>query len=87
VGRHASTWTLMVGGSGASSPAAAKMAAYVRKRYEAGDKAEPLLDLAKWCANNQLFTQAEDELERLLVRAPDNAAAKKALERIRARKK
>ncbi|MBM4041641.1 MAG: CAP domain-containing protein [Planctomycetes bacterium] len=87
VGRCGSTWTLLTGGAAASSAAAAKMPAYVRKRYEAGERPEPLLELAKWCANNQLFTQAEDELERLLALAPDHAAAKKALERIRSRKR
>jgi hypothetical protein len=87
VGRCRDSWTLMVGGSSLGNPAASKMGAYVRKRYEAGEKPEALLDLAKWCANNQLFTQAEDELERLLVLEPKNAAAEKALERIRSRKR
>ena len=59
---------------------------FTTDHYEAGDKPEPLLELSKWCASNQLYTQAEDELERLLVLAPDNEVAKKALERIRSRK-
>jgi len=87
VGRCADTWTLLMGGAGAASPAASRMAAYVRKRYEAGDKPEPLLELARWCAANQLLVQAQDELERLLVLAPDNEVARKAIERMRSRKR
>jgi hypothetical protein len=86
VGRGGSKWTLMIGGASMGSIATNKMAAYVRKRYEAGERPEALLELAKWCAANQLVTQAQDELERLLALAPDNEAAKKALERIRGKK-
>ena len=86
VGRCRDTWTLMMGGSSLGNPATNKMAAYVRKRYEAGEKPDLLLELGKWCANNQLFTQAQDELERLVALAPDNEAAKKAMERVRTRK-
>ncbi|MBM4032672.1 MAG: CAP domain-containing protein [Planctomycetes bacterium] len=86
VGRGGTKWTLLMGGSSMGAPATNKMAAYVRKRYEAGDKPEALLELAKWCAANQLATQARDELQRLLLLAPDNEAAKEALERIRAKK-
>lgn len=86
VGRAASTWTLMVGGSRIANPRTDKMATYVRRRYEAGDKAEALFELAKWCASVQLLVQAQDELERVVALDPNHEAAKKALERLRARK-
>ncbi len=86
VGRCRDKWTLMVGGSRAANPRADRMAAYVRRRYEAGEKPEALLDLAKWCASNQLLAQAQDELERLLAIEPAHDGAKKALERLRTRK-
>lgn len=86
VGRAADKFTLLTGGSSMGNPATNKMATYVRKRYEAGERPELLLELGKWCVNNQLFTQAQDELERLVALAPDNEAAKKALERVRSRK-
>lgn len=87
VGRAGERWTLMTGGSSMGNPAANKMAQYVRKRYEAGEKPDLLFELAKWCASNQLLVQAEEELVRLLVLAPDHEGAKKALERMRARKR
>ncbi|HPD13331.1 MAG TPA: CAP domain-containing protein [Planctomycetota bacterium] len=86
VGRAGSTWTLMVGGSRITSPRTDKMATYVRRRYEAGERAEALFELAKWCASVQLLTQAQDELERVVALDPNHEAAKKALERLRARK-
>ncbi len=86
VGHHGDKWTLMVGGSRMANPRGDRMAGYARRRYEAGEKPEALFDLAKWCASNQLFAQAQDELERLLALQPDHEAAKKALDRLRTRK-
>lgn len=86
VGRARDKWTLLVGGSRMGNPRGERMAAYVRRRYEAGERPEALFDLAKWCVSNQLLVQAEDELERAVALAPDNEGAKKALERIRTRK-
>jgi len=86
VGRCKETWTLMVGGSKMTGVTATNMAKYVRRRYEGGDDAPKLFLLAKWCAENKLLIQAQDELERVVALDPKNEDAKKALERIRARK-
>jgi hypothetical protein len=89
VGRRKSTWTLMMGSPKPGGPNATKMAQYVRKRYEAGEDAAKLFDLAKWCAAapTQLLTQAQDELERVLALDPKNEQAQKALDRMRGKKK
>lgn len=83
VGRCGSKWTLMMGGSRMSGATAIKMAHYVRRRYLAADDADKLFDLARWCADNRLLTQAQDELERLLALDADHEPARKALERMR----
>ena len=85
VGRCQNKWTLMMGGSRMSGALAGKMAQYVRRRYEAGESIEKLLDLAKWASDNKLVTQAQDELERVLLLDPKNEQAKKALDRIRSK--
>jgi len=87
VGRCRNTWTLMMGGSRMRGATASKMGRYVRDRYRAADDPARLLALAKWCADNRLITQAQDELLRILELEPDNKPAKKALDRIRGRAK
>jgi len=87
VGRCNDTCTLMSGNSRMVGEAANKMAQYVRRRYEAGEEAAKLLDLAKWCAEARLLTQAQDELERVVLLDPKNDAAKRALDRIRTRER
>jgi hypothetical protein len=87
VGRCQGKWTLMMGGSRMSGPTASKMGHYVRERYRAGDDAGKLLALARWCAETRLYTQAQDELLRVLALDPDNQPARAALDRIRGRAK
>ena len=86
VGRHGGKWTLMTGPARMRGTTAGKMAQYVRRRYQAGDDAAKLLDLARWCVDSRLLTQAEDELIRVLHLDPDNSRAEKALARLRAMK-
>jgi len=83
VGRKNNSWTLMVGGSRMAGAKAANMAQYVRERYRAGEDTKALFALAKWCGSVRLITQAGDELERVVALDPDNAEAKRILDRIR----
>ena len=83
VGYCEGRWTLMMGGARMAGATATKMAHYVRHRYRARDDAGKLLQLARWCVDNRLLTQAQDELERLLALDPDHAQARRALDRMR----
>ena len=83
VGRKGDKWTLMMGGSKMAGTTATKMAQYVRKRYEAGDDTAKLFALARWCTDNRLLTQAQDELERILLLDPAHEQAQKVLDRMR----
>ncbi|MFW6162447.1 MAG: CAP domain-containing protein [Planctomycetota bacterium] len=83
VGRAGRTWTLMMGGSKMKGSRAVTMARYVRRRYQAGDDTEKLFALARWCADQGLLTQAQDELERILVLDSDHERARQVLERMR----
>jgi len=86
VGRARNKWTLMTGSSRMRGAAASRMSTYVRQRYRAANDAGKLLDLAKWCTENHLLAQAQDELARVLALDPNNAAARNALDRLRAHK-
>jgi hypothetical protein len=56
---------------------------YVKSRYEAGADPEKLLTVSRWCLTKKLLTQAEDELERILVLKPDHAEARALLAKLR----
>ncbi len=83
VGRAGGTWTLLVGSSRLRGAAATKFAQYMRQRYRAGDDAERLYKLARWCAPVGFTAQARDELERAVALDPEHEQAKKALEAMR----
>jgi len=83
VGHCNGKWTLMMGGSRMAGATAGKMARYVRARYQAGGDVEKLFALARWCTENRLLTQAQDELEHILAIDPDHGQARKVLDRMR----